>query len=328
MAADAHADDKLLLCVGLRSPYAVEMSHRRWWSFLVALLLFPAARARAEVAAAPPPLRLSSSTVRLADAADGAALLGRRDSFVAALSPFDRAARLKSDRPVDEAAFLRFVAAQAQPFSDGERQRLTSLVRALDQKLVRLDRTLPLPPEILILKTSGREEGQAAYCRGNAIILPTRILAQKELETTLPHELFHLISRTDAGLRRKLYALVGFRPGDDVPLPESLRARKITNPDAYRNDYRIRVHVDGKSVDAVPVLYASTDRYDAQKGGALVDPARIEDYATQLGGNTDYIIHPEEVLAECFRLVVDPPAKVASPELLARVKETLPRARP
>src|SRR5262245_20013154 len=49
------------------------------------------------------------SQVIFANQAMGCELLGKRDAFVAALSPFDRAARLKSDKPVSEEQFLNFV---------------------------------------------------------------------------------------------------------------------------------------------------------------------------------------------------------------------------
>ena len=283
-----------------------------------------------------PAPKLASASVRLATPAEGAAILRQRDGFVAALSAFDRAARLKTDQPVSEAEYLRFIGAQTQPFSEDERRRLGDGLRGLDEKLGRLFRTLPLPRELVIVKTNGLEEGQAAYCRGNAIVLPAKILDSNELAPTLAHELFHVISTQDPALRRKLYALVGFQPGAEVALPASLRTRKITNPDAYRNDYRIRVRVDGKSVEAVPVLYAAAEHYDPKRGGeffeyltfkllltdgtTLVDPASVPDYATQLGGNTDYVIHPEEVLADCFRLLVAGSPAVASPALLERIR--------
>jgi hypothetical protein len=305
---------------------------------LLAIVTVPLAPAMAADPASP--IHVGSSTIHLADAGEAAALLGRRDGFVAALSPFDRAARLKTERAVSEAEYLRFVAAQTLPFSDDERRRLVAAWAAIDERLKQLDLALPLPPQISIIKTTGREEGQAAYCRGEAIVLPTAILDGKQLQPTLAHELFHILSSHAPALRTQLYGLVGFHPGGDVQLPESLRPRKITNPDAYRNDYRMSVQIAGKAADVVPVLFASSDHYDSKKGdeffaylvfkllvvdsGALLEPTAVPDYAKKLGGNTEYIIHPEEVLADCFQLLVFPPARVASPELLERIKSALP----
>ena len=42
----------------------------------------------------------------------GVQLLTRRDAFIAAMSPFDRQARLRASRPVDEQTFLRHVGSQ------------------------------------------------------------------------------------------------------------------------------------------------------------------------------------------------------------------------
>ena len=45
----------------------------------------------------------------------------------------------------------------------------------------------------------------------------------------------------------------------------------------------------------------------------------------QVGKNTDYIIHPEEILAENFALLVLNETKVASPEILQKMREVLMR---
>src|SRR6185295_8433264 len=49
------------------------------------------------------------SFVELAPAAAGARLLSERDVFVRAMGPFDRSARLKTEREVGEAEYLAFV---------------------------------------------------------------------------------------------------------------------------------------------------------------------------------------------------------------------------
>jgi hypothetical protein len=42
-----------------------------------------------------------------------------------------------------------------------------------------------------------------------------------------------------------------------------------------------------------------------------------------VGRNTDYIIHPEEILAENFALLVLGAGNVPSPEVLTRMREAL-----
>ena len=75
-----------------------------------------------------------------------------------------------------------------------------------------------------MIKTTGREEGNAAYCRGKAIVLPASKLQlpPNRLQRLLMHELFHLLSRQDPQLRKQLYGIVGFTPCDPIALPASM----------------------------------------------------------------------------------------------------------
>ena len=51
---------------------------------------------------------------------------------------------------------------------------------------------------------------------------------------------------------------------------------------------------------------------------------RVEDipsYIQKIGMNTDYIIHPEEVLAENFVLLLNNSKYIRSPEILEKMRE-------
>ena len=204
---------------------------------------------------------------------DAAKLLATRDAFVAALSPFDRAARLKTDKETSEKAFLDFVAAQALDWSDDERTIVTKLVTDLAPRLEPLK--LALPSVVRLVRTTGKEEGGAAYCRNGAIVLPSGMLLpkrQRELAAVLPHEIFHIYTSQNPKLRPALYAVVGFGPCESVAFPESLATRKITNPDAPGMDFIIHVRdggVDGAKVAAIPILFSRTETYDTKAGGEL-----------------------------------------------------------
>jgi hypothetical protein len=272
-------------------------------------------------------------TLELATREEGARLLGTRDDFVARLSPFDRAARLKSEAPVDERAFLDFVAASVVEWSDADRAAIADAFASVPGRLAKL---LPgLPPKVFVVQTSGREEGDAAYTRGSTVVIPTRLVhaPRAELAELLSHELFHVLSRNNPKLREKLYAAIGFTPCAEAVLPDGLEPRRITNPDAPRNDHCTELRLDAKPVVAVPVLYADSARYDAKRGGAffdylkfqmlvgkrLIDPAAVEGYFEQIGRNTDYVIHPEEVLAVNFAYVVTGKTGLPSPEIPERI---------
>jgi hypothetical protein len=281
------------------------------------------------------------------------AVLGTRDEFVARLSPFDRAARLKSAGEVSEAEYLAFVTAQAREWSNDERARLTSAFAAIEPKLTELLPELGAP--IMLVKTSGEEEGGAGYTRANAVMLPQALTDERELQRLLAHEIFHVVSRNDAELKRALYATIGFEPCGELELPPALAAKKMTNPDAPLNDHCIDVQVDGAVAAGMPILLAREERFDPAAGvpffgyltlsmllverdGAVSRPLlrdgapvlvpfnRVKGLVEQIGRNTGYVIHAEEILASNFELLVLGTPNTPSPEVLDRIDAVLKRA--
>lgn len=275
-------------------------------------------------------------------------VLGKRDEFIERLSPFDRAARAKSSQPVSEADFLKVVVANVLEFSADEKKTVETALASLGPKIEKLG--LKWPAEILIVKTTGKEEGNAPYTRGNTIVLPAGKLAPgAPLERTLCHELFHILSRHDPELRDQLYAVIGFQRCQEVRLPKS--RMWITNPDAPKNEHFIVLKRGSTDVAAVPVLLAEPSAYDASKGGeffaylkfkflvvekdgpqrvrfdeqnpSFVDPAEVTNFFEQIGRNTQYIIHPEEILADNFVLLVNGVMEAKSPEILAKLRAVL-----
>ena len=71
-------------------------------------------------------------------------------------------------------------------------------------------------------------------------------------------------------MREKLYKAIGFEKCDEVEFPAALKDRRITNPDAPRNNHCIRVQVGGKPVWAVPIIYSRTGGVRRGPGGRAV----------------------------------------------------------
>ena len=267
------------------------------------------------------------TVVRFAEVNEGIQALTVRDDFIGALSPFDRQVRLKTDRDVSTDELLAFIPPHVLPWTSGDVERLTPLVESLAKKLAAWK--LHLPSVVLLVKTDGQEDANAAYCRGAAIVLPTRMIHGGGLNSILPHELFHVLSSHNPQLRQALYRSIGFERSNEVPLPGPLQPRKITNPDAPLNNQFISVVQGGRAMELLPVLFSKSERYDAARGGtlftylefklmalenangvrsaALVDgrplllePSAVPGFAEQVGSNTSYIIHPEDILADNF----------------------------
>lgn len=275
-------------------------------------------------------------------------LLTRRDDFIQRLSPFDRSARVKTEQPVSETEFLRFVGSNIQAWNQ-DQERVQA---ALDQIQERIE-GLNWPDRIELIRTSGREEGNAPYTRGHAIILPDRVFdsdQHPDLKQLLLHELFHILSRGNPALKTELYAGIGFSYCREITLPDSLKSRKITNPDAPMLDFCIQLNLQGQPIRAVPVLFSKTPSYSQggeffdylsfqflllesdgssflsvsqEPGYRLADPGDVTGFFEQVGRNTDYVLHPEEILADNFALLMLEVQDVPSPEILFQMKEIL-----
>ena len=297
------------------------------------------------------PVQIQPRTVvKLASAKEAAALLDRADDFTKAMSPCDRAARLGKDKPVTQDEFLAFAAASARDWPEDQARLAQAMLVQAAQRLRPLK--LPLPETILLIRTTGQEEGGAAYTRGNAIILPAADAASPRLEMIL-HEFFHVLSRHNSPLRTRLYGLLGFKPCAPLALPESLAPIKITNPDAFAMDHYIELEQAGKPVKLMPILLSRSPTYDPRAGGGffgymelkllvveaagdsckaaldangkprLLEPSQVPDYQRRLARNSHYIISPEEVLADNFALLAGGSSRARDPGLLEDVRKVL-----
>lgn len=298
--------------------------------------------------------QVNAQELLFAPAADSQRILSAKDTFVTRMSPFDRAARMKTDRDISESQFLEYAASAALNWEQHEKDVVESAFRKIRTAVARL--SLPLPGRIYVIKTTGREEGNAAYTRENAIILPKSILAssEREIERLLAHELFHISSRTHPKLAKLLYESIGFKYCGEIEFPANLAPRKITNPDAPKNDYCIQLELGKEKAWAVPILFSRAPKYDTSRGGEffqylelalllverpadasaprvlfdtrgprLVGLQQVSGFFEQVGQNTEYIIHPEEILADNFALLVLGEHNVRSPKVLAKIQSAL-----
>ena len=292
------------------------------------------------------------TVARFATAEESRLRLGTRDSFVAALSEYDRAARTGKRGPVSEAEFLSFAAGQALDWPPAEIAKLTASIAKISALLKPLQ--LPLPREVWFVKSTGREEAETAYTRGNAVIIPQQYVdvPAEELDRIILHEIFHVLSRNAPERRNALYAIVGYRDCGPLKWPPELAARRITNPDAPDDRYCITLQRDGAPLTFYPVLFAKEEVFDpalpgtylerlqfkllavmgagtnwtpgrAGDGLVMLDAANVPEYFTAIGLNTRYIIHPEEILADNFILLVRGERNVRTPKILEELKRTL-----
>jgi hypothetical protein len=99
------------------------------------------------------------SVVRFASVAEARAILTADDAFTASLSRFDRQCRMKTDKEVTLSDWKAFVAQHARPFNDQEIETIRGSLERLRARLAAY--SLPLPPVISVVRTTGEGEAGA-----------------------------------------------------------------------------------------------------------------------------------------------------------------------
>jgi len=289
---------------------------------------------------------MKDSKIVFASAENAKQYLKKEDIFIKNLSPFDRSARLKTSKEINISEFLDFICEQTLDWNDNEKKVINNIMNNINHDLSEFK--MAFPEEIIFIKTTGLEEGNAAYCRGNNIIvLPINIFNYK----LILHELFHIYSRNNLIVQEKLYNILSFRKSNELLLPDDIFRLKITNPDAAVNNYYFSSKINEREFDLMPILLSSSN-YDEQKAGKFFDylslnfiavrnngdnmvPVienneyfifkldQVTNYFELIGRNTNYIIHPEEILAENFVSLIHGIKNKPNMEIIDKMKEIL-----
>jgi hypothetical protein len=315
-----------------------------WGALCVTAPLSGVAQGQAE-----PATDFGITRLRFASEREGREVLGADDDWVAATGEFYRRAMLGVGSPVSREKLRAFSADTVLPWTAAPQARWTRVMSALVPRLRELG--VALPPEVLLVNSSGRDSANAPYTRRHAIVLPMAGLPENaDMDAfVLAHELFHVISRRSPALATRLYALIGFEPTAPLEWPEEWLPLRIANPDAPHDRHLMRTTLRGRALSLMPVLVMQRaelkpgetffDVLDVRllevtPGGSKTVPVRrdgqpawyipsdVPDYLARLGGNTEYIFHPEETIADNFALLATGRA-APNPALLKRIGAAL-----
>lgn len=301
------------------------------------------------------PLMAGSHTrITFASARKGSELITNNDDYLSRIGSFDRNSKMRVNGAVTQDDLVKFMGANTLDWTEKEKQKVATGIKFFKDLSAQLK--LPLPDEVFFVKTTGAEEGGAAYTRANAIFFPQNFLSvpQDRLNWVVAHEFFHVLTRANPGLREQLYDAIGFKKIGEVELPPFLKDHKISNPDAPVYDHAIELQVKGKPHWGVPVIYSEKD-FDAAEGktffqylvfklllvekdekppesvrhafnsksARLYAPEEVTGFFEQVGRNTGYIIHPEEILAENFVHMLVGTPKLPNPEITAKMSRII-----
>lgn len=265
------------------------------------------------------PTQLLSARVEFASVDAGKAKIATRDVYTRNLTRFDRQAKIRTLKLVSESDYLRNVQEYVRPWERDEEAYVGAAIERAHKRLGDLGASVCLPDTIVVVKTTGWEEGGAnGYTRGNAIYLNERSLSND----LVFHEIFHIISRYNESKRDSIYATMGFQLTNDILYCDDLR---ITNPDAPSLKHFIALRHQGRDIEGALIIRANRE-YDGggffgyvRKQVLVLDRAdgahvpkvadghevllrydQVQGLYEQIGRNTAYNIHQEEAAADHF----------------------------
>ena len=279
--------------------------------------------------------------VRLATIDEAKNLMAAEDSYTLGRSPFDIMSRLQNpDGTVEELDAMMLDG--VREWNSDDAAVIDAIVKSLNDTIRKYNFDLPLPKEIVLVKSTMDDEGGAAgYTRSNWIALSDKFTTDMDdlfRRKLLLHELFHVLTRNSIGFKRAMYSTIGFTVTDEeLEYPADLKDMRISNPDVGRYDSYATFTVNGVPKKCAMLIYAKRP-YDTgslfnyieigfipyddnmkpvQEDGATVIYSYddIDDFFEKVGHNTMYVINPEEILADNFVIAFNNSSPVDTPAL-------------
>lgn len=268
-----------------------------------------------------------SITVLDSVAASKEIILEDPDGFFKKLQPLEMQIQMKQpirfqNKEIALSKFYPYLQAQVSDFTTSDKAFVDTLFNEVRKGLAFVNPNL-LPSNINLVKVkTGHYGADVYYTRRNTIYLPENIFIgknfKKEYDVML-HEVWHIMSRYDSKLKQEAYALIGFKPHDkNLQFDPHFESTLLTNPDGTNMEYAITVG----GTQALPLIiskfrdfsldrpsffdYLSFDLYPINETGIVSSKAlendTMKEFFTQIKDNTQYIIHPDEIIAENFML--------------------------
>ncbi len=240
-------------------------------------------------------------------------LMGTSDEYTSSLNAYnlDWTSRSKT-----ESEYLQKCRDSALEWTEEEREKNGLIVERFQKKLQELE--LNIDVEVVLVKTTGEDCNHLPYTRQNFIVFPTSTLKKEEGVVSvlnhfslglLVHETFHIVSRKHPELRPALYEMVGFNFPVNFNQEQHTPPKFVANPDAVHLNFVIEVNHRDQSYLATPVFEGFGKGlklllYNHEGKFSHWIKARKTDYYEKIKAVSGYTIHPEELLAELFRVSV------------------------
>ena len=290
---------------------------------------------------------------RVADKTEGAELMLSNDAYYDNLTQNDLDFKMqKKGATLDE--YKEFSKKQVIDYTDEEKKIIDKEMRKITKVIEERGYKLPDLDQIVFINTTMKEEcDAAAYTHGTQIYFNGEYMTElsktedgmKYLDVIFAHELFHCITRCNSDFRSEMYKIIHFTIQDEeYEIPPSVEEYFISNPDVEHHNSFATFKIKGKDIDCFTAFV--TKRHFEKKGDNFFDisttalvpvdgtdiyytPEDAENFDEVFGKNTDYVIDPEECLAENFGLLFafgmeGPDGKgYPDPEILTSMEDVL-----
>ncbi len=271
----------------------------------------------------------------IADSRAAAVALLKEDTegFFSKLQAIDVAIQLKDNAFLNDRNYVdnyrKFLKNQATAFSVDDTKAISEIATEALALIQKVNPSIGVKFQLCKIKTTCYGD-DVYFTRGNAIFIPENIFADMKKAEQVPvmlHEIWHILSEEKPKLKEEMYGLIGFvKHHKAIQYPAALKKMMLTNPDGADDDYGIVLKGDKK---ALPVILSGKQKFDAANPSffnhlrfeifGLDAAGNIEmnsDLTSQLSNeaqasffsnikdNTQYIIHPDEIIADNFMLAV------------------------
>jgi hypothetical protein len=255
------------------------------------------------------------------------------DGFYTKIQPIDVAIQLKDNAILGDNDYIntykKYLQTQVSNLSDEDIAFMNIVNENVKLFIKKINPNLELNYSISKIK-NGHYGDDVFYTRGNVIYFPENIFKEKNVDkiTSITlHEIWHILSEQNPSLKAEMYKLIGFiKHNLSLSIPTTLRSSLLTNPDG--GDYAYAIKLDnGRWL--LPLIRSNQSKYNSNKkaffdylqfdvyyinhqGIVEVDKdnsstVSVNDnavYFSNIKDNTQYIIHPDEIIADNFMLSI------------------------
>ena len=266
----------------------------------------------------------------LIDAQTASSIIATKDDYISNFSEFDLQSRLGTSEKVSKEDLVEFLSQQTVDWTNSEEIIVNRIFDELDISYAPYKEYLL--DSVKIIKTTGREECDAAYTRNKCVYVPISMVQwpYDELKELIAHELFHVVSTHNPKFRNDLYVKLGFNPCPELDVPDECQYLYVSNPDTIGKNCYVAFQDNGSQIKAVPFLYSESPYmggyffeyfrftflesemknnkcmplYENNRPKFISAPQKLYDMCEEIDPyNNQHRLHPEEMLAYYWSLL-------------------------